>query len=393
MLTFYGLGTIVGGGFYALTGEVAAEAAMLTPWAFLASAGIALFSAFSFAELSARYPYSAGEARYVQEAFGRKWLAATIGWLVIATGVVSAATLANAFAGFLQRFIDAPDWAIICPMVIGLGLVTAWGINESAILALLVTLVEIGGLVFIVVVAGHHLPNVRARWSEMVPSFSTDQWSGILMGAYLAFYSFIGFEDMVNVAEEVKRPKRNLPIAILLSVIISGLLYFVVSLVSVLAVPLEELSASKSPLALALGDWQGAAAAITVIGMLAGLNGGLVQMVMSSRVVYGLAGKGHAPALFANVNAATRTPLEATLAVTVVVLVLALWFPITALAKATSTILLVVFALVNLSLWRIKRREPEAPEEVPNYPIWLPIIGCGVCTAFLIFHAVASFSI
>lgn len=179
MLTFYGLGTIVGGGFYALTGEVAAEAGMLTPWAFLASAGIALFSAFSFAELSARFPYSAGEARYVQEAFGRKWLAAAFGWLVIATGVVSAATLANAFTGFVQRFIAAPDWLIVLPMVIGLGLVTAWGINQSAILALLVTLIEIGGLVFIVVVAGHNLQSAPARWSELIPSFSMDQWSGI----------------------------------------------------------------------------------------------------------------------------------------------------------------------------------------------------------------------
>lgn len=390
MLTFYGLGTIVGGGFYALTGEVAAEAGMLTPWAFLASAGIALFSAFSFAELSARFPYSAGEARYIQEAFGRKWLAAAIGWLVIATGVVSAATLANAFTGFVQRFIAAPDWLIICLMVIGLGLVTAWGINESAILALVVTLVEIGGLIFIVVVAGHNLQNAPARWNELLPSFSMGQWSGILMGAYLAFYSFIGFEDMVNVAEEVKRPKRNLPIAILLSVIITGLLYFVVSLVTVLAAPLAELSASKSPLALALGDWEGAAATITVIGMLAGLNGALVQMVMSSRVAYGLARKGQAPARFEHVNARTRTPLEATLAVTVVVLVLALWFPTAALAKATSTILLVVFALVNFSLWWIKRRETAPPEEGPNYPIWLPMTGCLVCTAFLIFHAVVS---
>jgi len=392
MIMFYGLGTIVGGGFYALTGEVAAVAGMMTPWAFLASAIIALFSAFSFAELSARFPYSAGEARYVQEAFGKKWLAATVGWLVIATGVVSAATLANAFAGFVQHFVAAPDGLIICLMVVGLGLVTAWGINESAVLALLVTLVEIGGLIFILIAAGHNLTDVPTRWNEFVPTFSSDQWSGVFMGAYLAFYSFIGFEDMVNVAEEVKRPKRNLPIAILLSVIISGFLYCLVSLVTVLAAPLDELSASKSPLALALGDWKGAAATVTVIGMLAGLNGALVQMVMSSRVAYGVARKGQAPARFENVNAWTRTPLEATLAITAAVLVLALWFPITALAKATSTILLAVFALVNFSLWWIKRREFAPPVEGPNYPIGLPIAGGLTCMAFLIFNAVRSFA-
>lgn len=390
MLTMYGLGTIVGGGFYALTGEVARSAGMLTPWAFLVSAVIALFSAFSFAELSARFPYSAGEAQYVENAFGKKWLAATVGWLVIVTGVVSAATLANAFAGFLEHFITAPDWLIICLMVVGLGLVTAWGISESAILVLLVTLIEIGGLVFIIIVAGHNLQDVPHRWRELIPS-SLDQGSGILIGAYLAFYSFIGFEDMVNLAEEVRRPKRNLPIAILVSVIITGVLYCLVSLVTVLASPVEKLAASESPLALALGDWESAAATITVIGMLAGLNGALVQMVMSSRVAYGLSGKGQAPARFANVNYWTQTPLEATFAVTVVVLVLALWFPIMALAKATSTILLVVFALVNFSLWWIKRREASPPEEGPNYPIWLPMLGGVNCTAFLIFHAVVSF--
>ncbi len=95
MLTFYGLGTIVGGGFYALIGEVSAEAGMLMPLAFLAAALIGLLSAFSFAELSARYPVSAGESQYVLEAFGRRWLSAVVGWMVILTGVVSAATLAE----------------------------------------------------------------------------------------------------------------------------------------------------------------------------------------------------------------------------------------------------------------------------------------------------------
>jgi amino acid transporter len=380
-------GTIVGGGFYALTGKVVGEAGMLTPWAFLAASVIALFSAFSFAELSARLPYSAGEARYVDEAFGKQWLAAAIGWVVIATGVLSPATLANAFAGFLQRFVAAPDWLIICLMVIGLGLVTCWGISEWAIVALLVTLVEIGGLAFILLAAGHHLQTAPARWRELVPAFSLSQCSGVFMGAYLAFYSFIGFEDMVNVAEEVKRPKRSLPIAILLSVVITGLLYFIVSLVTVLSAFMEELAASKSPLSLALGNWGAAGAVITVIGMLAGLNGALVQVVMSSRVAYGLARKQQAPARFASVNSWTRTPPEATIPITVVVLALALCFPLTSLVKATNTILLMVFAFVNLFLSKIKRDEAEPPDEGPNYPIWLPMVGFLVCAVFLVFHA------
>jgi APA family basic amino acid/polyamine antiporter len=386
MITFYGLGTIVGGGFYALTGKVAGESGMLVPVAFLAAAGMALLSAFSFAELSARYPVSAGEAHYVGEAFGRKWLAAMVGWMVIATGVVSAATLANAFTAFLTQFVEMPEWLVICGMVFTLGLISAWGINESTILALVVTVVEIAGLLLVLAVAGGSLADVPDRWRELTPSASVDDWSGIFLGAYIAFYSFVGFEDMVNVAEEVKQPQRNLPIAILVSVIVTGLLYFSVTLVTVLSATQQELIESNSPLSLALGDWQFGGDVIAVIGMLAGLNGALVQVVMASRVAYGLAGRGQAPSLFARVNRVTRTPLEATAVVTALVLFLALWLPLESLAMATSTILLLVYAMVNMALWRIKGRIPNSPEDAPCYPRWLPLIAALVCAAFLMFQ-------
>ncbi len=181
MITFYGLGTIIGGGFYALTGKVAGEAGMLAPLAFLAAAGIALLSAFSFAELSARFPVSAGEAYYVGQAFGRKWLSATVGWMVIATGVVSAATLASAFAIFVQRFAHAPDWLVSGGMVLLMGLIAAWGINESAILALVVTVIEIGGLLLVLAVAGGSLSDVPDRWRQLTPGTSLDDWTGVFL--------------------------------------------------------------------------------------------------------------------------------------------------------------------------------------------------------------------
>jgi amino acid transporter len=389
MITFYGVGTIVGGGFYALTGKVAGEAGMLAPSAFLVATGIALLTAFSYAELSARFPVSAGEAHYVRQAFRRPWLSAAVGWMVIATGVVSAATLACAFAIFLGRFIVVPEGLVICLMVGSLGLISGWGINETAVVALVVTVIEVAGLVLVLVVAGGSLTEVPAKWQQITPSASLDDWSGIFLGAYIAFYSFVGFEDMVNVAEEVKRPQRNLPIAILVSVTITGVLYFLVTLVTVLSTPPQELTESNSPLSLALKHWRFGGDVITVIGMLAGLNGALVQVVMASRVAYGLARQGQAPSWFARVNRRTRTPLEATAVVTAIVLGLALWLPLESLAKATSTILLVVYGLVNLALWQIKRRHQKAPEDAPCYPKWLPLVAAGVCAAFLLFHLVS----
>ncbi len=389
MITFYGLGTIVGGGFYALIGKVSGEAGMLTPVAFFAAALIAMFSAFSFAELSARYPYSAGESHYVLVAFRRHWLSAVIGWMVIATGVVSAATLANAFAGFLQSFVDVPREAICVVMVVSLGAVAAWGIGESALFTFVITIVELGGLMFVFAWASPNLLTVADRWDELVPDLDPRAWSGVFLGAYLAFYSFVGFEDMVNVAEEVKQPQRNLPIAILLSLGLTTLIYVMVTMVTVLAVPLDQLRASDSPLSLVVGGVGPLAVGITIIGMLSGVNGALVQIVMASRVAYGMAQKHQAPSTFGNVSSRTQTPLEATFAATVVVLVLALWFPIVTLAKVTSTILLVVYAFVNLSLICIKCREGSQSHEGPNYPIWLPIVGLLASVAFVMFHGIS----
>jgi amino acid transporter len=387
MITFYGLGTIVGGGFYALVGKVSAEAGMFTPIAFVVASLIAMFSAFSYAELSSRYPYSAGEAHYVLVAFRKLWPSAIVGWAVIATGVVSAATLADAFAGFVRSLVDVPQWLVVCLMVIGLGLVAAWGISQSAMLALIITVIELGGLIVVALAASDKLPTIADRWRELTPAFSFEAWSGICLGGYLAFYSFVGFEDMVNVAEEVKRPQRNLPIAILTSLGLTTVLYFCVTLSIVLAVDQKELIASDSPLSLVFTKGSRAATIITVVGMLSGVNGALVQIVMASRVAYGMAQRRQAPRVFASVNSRTQTPLVATITTTVVVLVLALWLPIVALAKTTSTILLLVYAAVNLSLVLIKRNPKTRHHEGPTYPIAMPIFGFITCVGFLIFHA------
>ncbi len=392
MITLYGLGTIVGGGFYALVGKVSAEAGMFTPVAFLIASAVALFSAFSYAELSARYPYSAGEAHYAMVAFRRIWPSALVGWAVILTGVVSAATLADAFAGFVRTLVDVPQWLVISMLVVTLSAVAIWGIGQSAILALIITLVELGGLVVVIFAAGDRLAAVPPRWSELIPGFSLHAWSAILVGSYLAFYSFIGFEDMVNIAEEVKDPVRNLPIAILAALGLTTVLYVLTTTVVVLAVDPRQLSASNSPLSLVFERGSLAASALTVIGMMSGLNGALVQIVMASRVAYGMARRGAAPSIFAKINQQTRTPIMATCAVASVVLMLALWLPIVMLAKATSTILLGVYSLVNLSLVIIKCRNTQPPNAGPSYPIWLPMSGAVTCVAFVAFHLVSLIS-
>jgi len=144
MLIFYGVGTMVGGGFYALLGEVAGEAGMAAPFALMLSGLLALISATSFAELSSRYPVSAGEVRYVRMGFGRADLAAVIGVLVILTGIVSAATLAVATIGFLRDLADINETLGIALLVVGMGAVAAWGVGKSVTLVAIITVIEVG---------------------------------------------------------------------------------------------------------------------------------------------------------------------------------------------------------------------------------------------------------
>ena len=384
-LTLYGLGTMVGGGFYALVGKVAGEAGTLAPLAFLVSALVALLSALSYAELASRFPVSAGEARYIREGLGRAWLARAAGWGVALTGVVSAATLSVAFSGFLRDLTGAPPIVGRVGVVALLVLVAAWGMAQSAALTIVITVIEVGTLMVIVGASSGSLASLPERADELFVPHSLAAALGVGSGAFLAFYSFIGFEDMVNEAEEVRRPRRTLPLALVLALVLTTALYMLVSVAAALSVEPGELAASDTPLAtVARRVGLGGAGVITVVSMLAGVNGALVQIVMSSRVLYGMARQGDAPAPLARVHPRSRTPLTATLIVGGVVLALSLVLGLVALAKITSAIILVVFILVNVSLVALKCRA-SAGDEPPAFrvPVAVPLLGGAVCAVML----------
>ena len=391
LITFYGLGTIIGAGIYVLIGVVASKAGMFSPLAFLLAAFIAGFTAFSYAELSSRFPRSAGEAVYIQEAFRKRWLSSTIGWSVVAIGLVSAATIANGFVGYLKVFIEIPDWLSITCLVISLGLIAAVGISQSVWMATVITLIEIGGLIYVLVVAGDSFGQLPARLPELIPSFEASTWNGIFIGAFLAFYAFIGFEDMVNVAEEVKDAPRTLPTAIIIALVVSTILYLAIALVAVLALPINDLASSNAPLALIVENSTKASGNkstlfISAISLIAVINGALIQIIMASRVLYGMGNTGMAPRRFAKIHPRTQTPLIATGLAVVAVLVLALWLPLVTLAQITSFITLIIFSGVNLALIRLKLRTPNVPETV-HYPLWVPIMGALLSIIFLIIQS------
>lgn len=383
VLALYGLGTILGAGIYVLIGEVAARAGAFAPWSFMAAAGVAAVTGMSFAAFARRHPVSAGEAAYVQAGFGIRGLSTAVGIGVAASGVVSAATIAVGFAGYVQVFAPGvPGWAATAGLVVVLGGVAAWGVGLSTGAAAVMTLVELAGLVLVVVVAGGAVETVDVE--ALVPPADWDVWAGIGLGGFLAFYAFIGFEDMVNLAEEVKAPKKALPVAIAIALVVSTVLYLVVAVVCVLTLPADQLAGSDA-LAAVYREASGREPwVISVIGMVAVSNGALVQIVMGSRVLYGLAGKGWLPAVLGRVHARRRTPLVATVLITGVVLALALLFPLGALAQVTSLVLLVVFALIHASLWRVRRAEGAGMAKLV-----LPVVGMVLTVGLLVVRAVA----
>jgi APA family basic amino acid/polyamine antiporter len=391
LITFYGLGTILGAGIYVLVGKVAGAAGMYAPLAFLLASAVAAFTAFTYAELVARHPLSAAEAVYIQEGLKRRELTILVGLLIVFSGMVSSATIASGFVGYLRVFVDLPDTLVIVLVVLALGVLAAWGILESVTAAAVATVIEIAGLVLIIAVSWESFAALPDRLPELLPPLDGTVWWGIALGSFLAFYAFIGFEDMVNVAEEVKDPERNMPRAIIIALVGSTILYLLVVTAAVLALPIATLSESEAPLALMFENATGSPPVlIAVISLFAVVNGALIQMIMSSRMLFGMGRAGWLPRVLAQVSGRTRTPLLATAVVTVGVMVFALWLPLVTLAKLTSFAILLVFVLVNLSLIAIKRNQPPPPG-IRVYPIWVPYGGLLFALALLAFAMLSMF--
>lgn len=383
LLVLYGTGITVGAGIYVLIGEVAGHAGIYAPWSFVLAATVMALTVASYAELSTRFPVSAGEAAYVMAAFRSPALATAVGLLTVAIGVISSAAVTLGSAGYIQQFVQMPQHLIAIAVVGLLGGVAAWGILESVLLASLFTVIEVGGLLIVILAALYADLPFGAAITEL-PPFNATALSGIAFGSLLAFFAFIGFEDLANVVEEARVPHRDIPRAMVLTLLISTVLYVLVAAVAVSAVPVERLSSSAAPLSLVFREVAGVSpATISAIAIVATLNTILAQITMAARVIYGLAREGGLPASLARVHPRTRTPLLATAFVVISIIPLALLVPLTALAETTAVATLAVFALVNLALLRLRHRGVETPIPHVSIPIWMPAVGFATCTAMI----------
>ncbi len=379
------MGDILGAGIYALVGKVAGAAGDATWLAFGAAMGVALLTALSYAELGSRFPRSGGAATFCREAFGSERAALLIGWLVLCSGTVSMATVSRGFAGYLGLFLPGLPLPVVVAVFLSLlGLINFRGIRESSRANILCTAVELSGLLLVAAAGAWLLARAGAPSVTLAPQ--PVPFPSVLQGAALAFFALIGFEDMVNVAEEAHEPEKNLPRAILAAVAVAGGLYMLVSFVAVRVVPPAELAGSPAPL---LSVVQRAAPAIptqlfSAVALFAVSNTALLNFVMGSRLVYGMAQEGLIPRVLGRVHPSRGTPHVAIGAILVAAVALALSGSITLLAGTTSTLLLAVFVSVHAALLRIKRRRGgPAPFRVPAFVPVLGICSCLMLIAYM----------
>ncbi|HEX6601498.1 MAG TPA: APC family permease [Solirubrobacterales bacterium] len=385
LLLLFILGDVLGGGIYALVGEVAGETGGAIWAAFVVALGMALFTAGSYAELVTKYPRAGGAGLYTQRAFGRPSVSFMVTFAVVASGIASAATLARAFGGdYLSAFVDLPLEVAAAGLLLAVAALNFRGISESVRVNVVFTLVEVAGLILIVAIAAVALAQGNA---DAHRAFEFRQGSSVvaatLAGAAIAFYALIGFEDSVNVAEEAERPRQVYPRVLYGGLLIAGCLYLLVTVGASMVVPTQDLVGSAGPLleVVRQGPLGIPPKLFSAIGLLALANGALINMIMASRLLYGMAGEDVVPPIFGRVHPQRQTPLVAIVFTTGLAVMLALTGDLAVLADTTVTLLLMVFGVVNVSVLVLRR--DRVPHEHFSVPWPVPVIGLATTVGLL----------
>ena len=354
MLTVFVIGDVLGAGIYALVGEVAGEVGGAIWTAFLLAGVLAAFTATAYAELVTKYPQAAGAALYAHKAYKRPFLTFLVAFAVMCSGVASAATLATAFGGdYLSEFVTLPKILVGIVFLGVLALINFRGIKESIKLNLGLTSIELTGLLLVVVIGlvfildggGDPGRAFEFKSGEAVPL-------AMLSGASLAFFALIGFEDSVNVAEETQEPSRIFPPSLFVGLGIALTVYIVVTIIASMAVPVEDLEASDGPLleVVTLGPIGINAKVFSAIALFALTNGALINMIMASRLIYGMSQQGIVPRVMGRVHAERRTPWVAIMFVAGLAMALVVIGSLESLAD--TTVLLLLSRVRHASTWR-----------------------------------------
>ncbi|MCR2783451.1 MULTISPECIES: APC family permease [unclassified Microbacterium] len=385
LLFMFVLGDVLGAGIYALMGVLSAEVGDALWAPLLVALLLALLTAGSYAELVTKYPRAGGAAVFAERAFKVKPVSFLVGFSMLAAGVVSAAGLALAFAGdYLTRFIDVPPTLAAIVFLALVAALNARGIRESMRTNLVMTCLELSGLVIVIVAVAIMLGSGGGDLSR-VGQFPTDTSPGlaVLGGAIIAYYSFVGFETSANIVEEVTAPSRVYPRALFGSLIVAGIVYVLVGLASAIALPAEDLAGSSAPLldVVAATGVPIPEILFSLIALIAVANGALLTMIMASRLAFGMAEQGLLPPVLGKVLPNRRTPWVAIIATTAVAMLLALVGDLATLAETVVLLLLFVFLSTNIAVLVLRREKVDHD----HFRVWsfVPVLGAASCVLLL----------
>jgi APA family basic amino acid/polyamine antiporter len=389
-LAAYGLGAILGAGIYSVIGAAASQVGEGMWLAFAASSLVAFVTALSYAELATMYPRAGAEFIYIRHALPNHGAVAfTAGIMMAASAAATAATVSIAFAGYSNAYLAAP-MAVLAPcLLVVLTAVAIAGVKESAWMVAIFTCVEVAGLVVVIALGA-----TSDRFGAALAATPT---ANVLPGAALVFFSYLGFENIANLAEESKRPERSLPRAILVSLVVATLLYVLVALAAVALLPVEELARSDAPLADAVrGRSAIASAALGGIALFATANTAMAAIISGSRILYAMAGAHELPEKLSSVLPRRRTPWVATLVVAAVAIALLPLGNVATVASLSSFASLLAFAAVNASVivLRFRDRTIRRPFRVPGSVAGVPLVPLfGTVSALLLVTQLASVAV
>ncbi|MCR2791446.1 APC family permease [Microbacterium sp. zg.Y625] len=379
------VGDTLGAGIYTLVGSMAADVGGVIWLPLLLALVVALLTAGTYAELITKYPHAGGAARYIDRAFGKPYVSFLVGFLMMASGITTAAALANAFAGdYLSALIDVPQVPAAIVFIAVLTLINLRGVRESLGANLVASVIEVSGLVIVIVVCAIVFGNGDgdpARIFEFAPDVPPVQ--GAFAASIIAFFSFLGFEAAANMAEEVKNPSRAYPRALFGAIITAAVVYLLIAIGAVIVLPPEELATSTGPLldVVAASGVGIPAWLFGLIALVAIANGALLFMVMASRVTYGLAEAGLLPHAFARVLPNRRTPWVSILVVAGITMALTLVGDVSTLAETTVLLLLLVFLSANVSVLALKKDKVDHRHF--SVPRFIPVLGILACLVLL----------
>ena len=374
----YGVGVILGAGIYALIGEAAGIAGNSLWISFLFGAIIASFTALSYAELSSIFPKEAAEFSYVKNSTGSSMLAFVVQYFAFISLIVSAPAVAYAFGGYFTGFIGIGIFIGAAGLIIILSALNFIGMRESAKFNNVATIIEAAGLVLIIALGASMIGSVNYLEVPGNPIDLTGFAMPIVAATALVFFAYLGFEELANIAEETRDAKKNIPIAVIASLGIATVLYILVSIVAVSVVPYGELSGSTEPVALiaerAAGG--GFGSLLGLIALFATANTVLVLLIVSSRMLYGMAAQGSLPRIFSDIHERTGTPWFSVLFSCIAALAfLTVVNDLGNLALLTNMAIFVSFFAVNASLIIIRLYLPHfhpgfrAPFNIGNFPV------------------------